>query len=909
MRRLALALALSQIPGLAQGAAPTRAQRLEVRVTPPDMIFRFSPTVDIPGLPRVALVLSGGGARGLAEIGVIQRLEEVGYPLSSVTGTSAGALVGSLFASGFSGREIEEAFRRLDLGRAAMDPLIRIPGTTLEEQEDHSDTLLSAEFGRGHFTVAQSLRSGRELQRILQALLLRASYYSQGDFDRLRLPLRVLATNLETGEGRVFGQGDLSRAVRASMAIPGGFQPVIIDGQQFVDGALVENLPVGAAKTAFHPDLVLAVDISAPMERRPSSNFFSVAARSLDLVVERRQWESRAQADLLIRMDQPDVPFMDYSGILPQLVQRGRQAFDGVSAAFNARLLKAMGREAELQVSGVDVVCQGPVPQAILDLKAQFLDPPRPLREQSVLAFLQQVLIHGHAADAYAEVTGGDQPRLRILLTLFPEVRATEIQAPPSWRPRIEAGLAARLPLGSRFNPEQFGKVLSETIFGLVMDGMPLVDVRGSRFDAASGKVLVVAWEPETAALQLQSGTPAAKEITQRLLAPLLHKPLRSKGLVERLDLTEHRAHLDSLQCEALPLSDGSGAVLQLTPHEAPRHRLDLSLGYETNLGGQMGLSYRSRGLIIPDTEMEIRGAQNRLQEQVHLTFRRPLSFVSGAGLEMRTSYWSQRIEEPLLWPRPELQGGYSDSRLGVSEVALGAYARFGNLGTGLLRLEATQRSVAYTGAGIRDTENEAAAVASAEWDNYDHHTLPRQGLLLRGLFVGGQTRRGGADPQETFTQAYFRARGLQSLGEHLGLDLDVELGQGRNLPLDRWWALGGSGFVLGSVPLSYLAPVFGVVRFGVPLRVPTAMGMVLEFEPRVDEARIASYGRGLWDPASYQRSRGAGLLMRTTLVGLYYLELSYGVRSQAGPGNSLPNNKQFTVAIGTQPFDLWRRH
>ena len=292
----------------AQGPATPKAgmaepRRIDVELQAPDMVFRFLPRVVIPGMPRVGLVLSGGGARGLAHIGVLQRLEEVGYPLDSLTGTSAGALVAALYASGFTGKEIEDLFARLDLTRAFLEPLLRNPGETLMEQEDHNATFLSIERQDGQLSLAQGLRSGVEVQHTLQGLLARGAYFSNGDFDRLQRPLRVLATNLETGQGRVFGRGDLVEAVRASMSIPGGFRPVVIEGQQYVDGALVENLPVHTAKEAFHPDLVIAVDISAPLERRPSTSILSVAARSLDLVVERRQWESRAAADFLIRPD------------------------------------------------------------------------------------------------------------------------------------------------------------------------------------------------------------------------------------------------------------------------------------------------------------------------------------------------------------------------------------------------------------------------------------------------------------------------------------------------------------------------------------------------------------------------------------------------------------------------------
>ncbi|HEX7553362.1 MAG TPA: patatin-like phospholipase family protein, partial [Geothrix sp.] len=344
-------------PPLVVEAWPLQPRRIDVVVQPADMVFRFAPRVTIPGMPRVAFALSGGGARGLAHIGVIQRLEEVGYPLDSVTGTSAGAMVGALYACGFSGREIEDLFGRLDLSRAFLEPLWRNPGETLGEQEDRNDTFLSIERQQGRFFMAQGLRSGVEVQHTLQSLLARGAYFSGGDFDKLQRPLRVLATNLETGQGRVFGHGDLVESVRASMSIPGGFRPVVIDGQQYVDGALVENLPVSTAREAFHPDLVIAVDVSAPLENRPATSIFSVATRSLDLVVERRQWESRAAADFLFRPQIHDVPALEYGSEGAKLVRQGREGFDAQREAMGILLRSHLSQEV-LAVTSVAV--EGP---------------------------------------------------------------------------------------------------------------------------------------------------------------------------------------------------------------------------------------------------------------------------------------------------------------------------------------------------------------------------------------------------------------------------------------------------------------------------------------------------------------------------------------------------------------------
>jgi predicted acylesterase/phospholipase RssA len=913
MKRAALLLGLPVL--LAAGAPapdPAAMRRFDVKVIPPDMLFRFAPRVEVPGQPKVALVLSGGGARGLAEIGIIQRLEEVGYPLGSVTGTSAGSLVGALYASGFSGQEIEDLFSRLDLGRTALDPLVRNPGETLEEQEDHSDTFLTAEIDRGRVSFAQSLRSGAELQRVLQGLLVRASFFSGGDFDRLRLPLRVLATNLETGQGRVFAQGDVVEAVRASMAVPGALRPVIIDGQQYVDGALVENLPVGVAKDAFHPDLVLAVDVSSPLELRPSGNFFSVAARSLDLVVERRQWESRAQADLLIRIDNQKVPFLDYTGFLPALVRQGRRGFDAMQSSFNERLRKAMGRQEPVAVTGVDLLSDGPVPPAISELRDRFIPADWPFRVQEVEAFLQQVLVHGWAREAWAEVVpapGGS--RLAVHLALYPPVRAVDVDAPPVWRARIDQGLAARVPLGQPFNPEAFGHFLSELVYSLVMEGAPLVDVRGSGFDPATGRLRIVAREPRVAALDIHpsEGRPVAAELLRRLLSPLEGEPLRTDVLQKRVALAEHRTHLEHLRSQVVPADPAMDAArLEVAPLPLPSHRVDLSLGYESNLGGQVGLVYRGLDLGFQGTEVEIRGAKNRLQSQGGLALRWPFAFAPGAGMELRAGAWRQRLENPLPWVTPELQTGQPDSRMTASDLELLGYVRFGNLGTGKATLDLSRRRTDYLGAGLTRSRDEDAAFLSAEWDNDDHHTLPRKGLLLRARFGTGEAQP-SFDPGGAFRQAYLRARGLQPFGGHLGADLDLEWGYGRRLPLDRWWALGGPAFVLGSDALSFLAPNFAAARAGLPVRFDAGLGLTLEVEPRFDFAQVAPEAAGLWRNGTRIQAHGAGILLRTTLVNLYYLELSYGFLRLDGPGFHQPATGHFNLLIGTQPFDLWRRH
>lgn len=896
-------LAGQVVPPTGPAGAP---RRIDVVVQPPDMVFRFVPRVEIPGMPRVGLALSGGGARGLAHIGVLQRLEEIGLPLGSITGTSAGALVGALYASGFSGREIEDLFRRRDLTRAFLEPLLRNPGETLGEQEERESTFLSIERQKGQISLAQGLRTGTEVQRTLQGLLARGAYFSEGDFDRLRRPLRVLATNLETGQGRVFGKGDLVEAVRASMAIPGGFRPVMIEGQQYVDGALVENLPVSTAREAFHPDVVIAVDISAPLEHRQATSIFSVATRSLDLVVERRQWESRAAADFLLRPAIRDAPFLEYGSQAPKLVLAGREAFDARLDELGSFLRGKMGGQEVLAADRVVFECPAPMGEAFEGTLSAALARVRGgFRLLDVQILLQQMLVHGLAREAWATVSA--DRILTVHARPYPAVVGLDVEAPEAWLALARETLDEQVKLGAPFNPQVFGAQMSHLVYQLLMAGSPLVDARGSGFDPETGQLRVVLREPLVTRVEVWSvpGPPVDEARLRSLLGDLEGRPFRPGDLQNRIALAEHRLHLSVLHYLIRPDGQG-GCVLTLVPVPQQRDRLDISLGYETTLGGQVGLAYRALNLGFKGTELNLSAARNRLQEQAALALRSPFGFAPGAGIELAGNYWQQRMETPLAWASQELPGGGLGARISASDLLFRTYLSFSNLGTGKLSLDLGRRNAAFREGGMRRTQAQDSVYLSAEWDNFDRHTLPRDGLLLRARFGLGEAKAGSLAGGE-FQQAYFRARGVRPLSESVGFDLDLEWSQGRTLPLDRWWALGGPSFVIGSQAVSHLAPNFAAMRFGLPFRVYVGLGLTLEAVPRLDMAWMSRAGGGLFQPSASLRPQGAGLLLRTTLSN-FYVELSYGLMKVRTPQGTGGSTGSFNVLVGTQPFDLWKR-
>lgn len=906
IRRLVALLALAT--GL-QGQAPTPVlRRFEVQVEPPDMVFRFAPRVLIPGAPKIGLVLSGGGARGIAHIGLLQRIEAEGYPVTSLTGTSIGALVGALYAVGYSPREIEALFARVDLERAFLDTLRRLPGETLDEQEQRSASPLTLDWDAGGWRLTQGV-PGVHVQRTLEGLFMRATHFSQGRFDALRVPLRVVATNLQTGEGRAFGTGDLVEAVRASMAVPGGFKPVSIQGEPWVDGALVENLPVGLAREAFPGEFILALDISSPLDQRQAGNALSIAARSLDLTIERKQWESRRSADFLIRPSLGEVPFTSYRDRLPRLMAEGRAAFDAAKPRLDQELLARLGQEQRIEVDQVVApeVPWNPEAQEVLYTWLQ--RPPGELKVQELLVGLQQLLVRGLAREATAELRlEGGRRVLHLLVEPWPTLRALNLEVPPARAARVREALAA-LPLGSPFNPRTFGEILSGCVHAWVAEGHALVDVRGSGFDPESGVLTLRVTEPTVRSITIQP--PAGRRVNEGYLASRLldlqGHPLVVPELQRTVGLLEQRLHLAELRHYILPVGEAAREVdLLVAPLPQERHRLEFSMGWESTLRGQGALAYRAFGLGSFASELEIVAARNRLDTNATATIRGPFQALLGAGLEVALSSADRRLEGTRT-PGPWVPAGASlGGAWHADQGGVRTYARFGAAGSGKVSLEGVWRRT-EVGAGLGAPEGVATALQGAlalEWDSLDRHTLPTGGTVLRTSLAAGRERLGAGE--QAFRWGYLRARHLWSLGRRVSLDVDGEAGASRGLQPWQAWVLGGPGFVIGTSTQGFLAPQFAAVRLGLPIRLEGPFGTTLQLAPRVDAARVAPAWPDLGGAAAL-RVAGAGLLLRTVVLGLT-VEAAYGWARTEGPGWTPRTVGSFNFQIGFLPLDLWRR-
>ena len=373
---LATAVFATIAPARAQAQATAHAQAASPDATPagaedapvdPELALPAASAAPL-SRPRTCLVLSGGGARGMAHIGVLRVLERERVPIDCIVGTSMGAVVGSLYASGLSADEIERQLGALEWAEMFVDRLDRRHDSLRRKAEDRT-FLAKAGFGLrdGKLGVAPSLFEGQRLAVALRRALLPSAGVK--DFDALPIRFRAVGTDLETGDAVVMDRGDLVNAVRASMAVPGVFAPVSYGERSLIDGGIAMNLPVEVAQ-ALGAERIIAVDIGAGLKTRDQlRDPLSIADQmvtALMLKETARQRERLGAEDVLIVPELGELSSADFQAGFEQGIPLGAAATEAMAAKLRPLAVDATRYAAWRAEAAAGLRTPGPVTEVKL---------------------------------------------------------------------------------------------------------------------------------------------------------------------------------------------------------------------------------------------------------------------------------------------------------------------------------------------------------------------------------------------------------------------------------------------------------------------------------------------------------------------------------------------------------------
>jgi NTE family protein len=282
-----------------------------------------------PHRPRIGLALSGGGALGLVEIGVIQWMEKNQIPVDRIAGTSMGSIIGAMYASGMSPADIQEFAKKINWDEAFLPGPVYAQ-MSYRRKQDRRDYLVTAPLGlKNGVRGPNGLNSGHSAGLLLDRIAF--SNFGLSNFDDLPIPFRCVATDMQSGEAVVLHEGSLAQAVRASMAIPGVFTPVELNGRILADGGMVQNIPVETAK-GMDADVVIAVELQyPPADVGQLGTLVGVLSRAIDVMITQNERHSLALANAKVSVDMKGFTINDYKRV-NEMVELGYNAAASQSA-------------------------------------------------------------------------------------------------------------------------------------------------------------------------------------------------------------------------------------------------------------------------------------------------------------------------------------------------------------------------------------------------------------------------------------------------------------------------------------------------------------------------------------------------------------------------------------------------
>jgi NTE family protein len=421
----------------------------------PNVAAQATPIAAPAAAPRIGLALSGGGARGIAHVGVLKVLEEMRVPIHCVTGTSMGAIVGGTFASGRPPVEMEKIVLAADWDAIFRDRPPRDEIAVRRKVDDYK-TLFAPEFGvkDGGLALPKGVIAGVSIESFFRVLA--TPSFGITDFRKLPIPFRAMATDIETGDSVVLDHGSVAQAMRASMSVPGAIAPVEIDGRLLVDGGIANNLPIDEARKLC-ADVVIAVNISTPpLKRNEITSALTVTAQLLNFLGKQTvddQLKSLGPKDVLIAPDLGDISAATFERSA-EAVRIGEQATRAMAdklrryslppeqyAALRATQVadsKALGTVDEIRIEGLER-SNPAVLRALVESK-----PGEPLTEEKVGADLRRIYGRGGFESISYHLSGDTGPRAMV-------ITPTE----KSWGPdylRFGLGLASDFQGDNQFN-------------------------------------------------------------------------------------------------------------------------------------------------------------------------------------------------------------------------------------------------------------------------------------------------------------------------------------------------------------------------------------------------------------------------------------------------------------------------
>ncbi|OGC86719.1 MAG: hypothetical protein A2142_01945 [candidate division Zixibacteria bacterium RBG_16_48_11] len=437
--------------------------------------------------PKIGLALSGGGARGFAQIGILKVLERENIPIACIAGTSMGGIIGGLFAAGYTASEIEDLALNLNWEDVFSDTPSRL--TLLQPQREEAEgALFQIRWVGLKPQLPTGLTSAQKLTNLFNNLTYQADYFCGLNFDRLPIPFRSVTTDLISGERVVLDSAELSLALRATMAVPLAITPVAHKGKLLVDGGLVDPVPVEVVRN-MGADLVIAVNTSAELlEQEKIRDPLDIASQTVSIMSLQSKRESLRDADLVIEPDIKGFSSTDFRSA-DSLISLGEKAVNSLLPKVE-KMLKADESQTKYKIQKLEFSGNENVSRESL-LVWYGMIAPGVFSSQQIYQGLGSIYQSGYFQKVSADLDIDQGPGiLSIILEENPVVREILIQN-QNGEGKILASIAWDNPHPQVLNSRDISEMLEIRLRVLRAQGAELASLNPASYDPQSQRLVV----------------------------------------------------------------------------------------------------------------------------------------------------------------------------------------------------------------------------------------------------------------------------------------------------------------------------------------------------------------------------------------------------------------------------------
>jgi NTE family protein len=718
---------------------------LEIRLDfPPSFPGEFSlPIESSQGKPKIGLALSGGGARGLAQIGILKVLEREKIPIDCIAGTSMGGILGGLYAAGYSADELEKIAKESDWNNLLTDTPPRL-SLFLSQREEKEGSLFQFRLNGFKPYIPTALTSGQKLSDLFTNLAMRADLTAKwfkkpySSFDNLRIPFRAVTTDLVTGEEVVISSGDLALAMRATMTVPLAFSPVESGERLLVDGGLVDPIPVHVTKE-MGADIIIAVNtVSSLLPADKIKNPLDIANQSTSIMQLPRLEEELSQADLVITPDLSGFSSMDFNRAA-DLIALGETTAERSIPEIN-RLISLNQSSVENSDSVVLVICDLEVRGNTTIPKDSILECSRihvesRVSKEQIKSGLEKIYACGYFSDvgAWLKKTKPGEYSLCFEVKENPLLREIVFE-----NNTIYSDSVLLTVMGTDFSQILNSRLVYQSLDSVMsvyhQDGYNLAHIEELRFDSASGQLNVKINEGIVSRIELSGNQRTRKWMVLRNFPQKSNQPFNSRKVTSGLANIYNTGLFEKVNFSTYP--EDRGMVLNLKVKEQK-----FSI---VRIGAHYNDEYRTEG-FLQLIDSNVFGVGNEVYTHFQYGDRKQiyrLNFKADRIFKTYLTYklgWFYQKDKKKLYQDQHEIGGFRQRKTGAY-FSLGQHLfKFGTISA-----ETKAENIKIENEGFDYKYNIRSITLRSLVDTFDKYPFPNRGKYhhlyaeLAGDILGG---------------------------------------------------------------------------------------------------------------------------------------------------------------------------